>query len=115
MFTEEILEELTAGLQTKPIMHTDKYASIQDDDNYTDITEDDYERFYEDCEEYKREIAEEEADEAERLESMLSEEDIEELLKHPDYYIECLQYVRTTHTSKYEAIENKKKACTQGN
>lgn len=112
MLTEEMLEEPTAGLTTMPIMHTDKQASIQDEDNYTDITEDDYERFYE---EHKREIAEEDADEAERLEFMPSEEEIEDRLNHPDYYQECLQYVRTTHTSKYEAIENKKKACTQGN
>lgn len=112
MFVEETFDELAELFPTKPVVSIVKKTVIKDNDEPTDLTEDDFERFIED---YEREIAKEEAEEAERIESMLSEEEVEELLKHPDYYMECVQYVRTTHTSKEEAIENKSKACSRGN
>ena len=110
----------------------------QDDDFGDDLSDEDYERF---IEEHERQIAEEEAEEAERLansptdeefermmdeyldslnddEHELTDEEVAELeaqMDHPDKYCEELQYVRTTHTSKEEAISNKSDACRHRN
>ena len=52
-------------------------------------------------------------DEIEFLEGI--HDDMEEFLDSPEGYYEELQYVRTTHTSKEEAVENKASASSNGN
>lgn len=105
--TQELIDQLPE-LPTQQNVIQDDY----DDDNYNDLTDEDFERFVED---YEREIAEEEAEDAERLANMPTVEEFEERMKHPEGYCEELQYVRTTHTSKDEAIANKREACKKGN
>lgn len=50
-------------------------------------------------------------EEEEEYEPGYTDEDIDRMSNSPEGYIEELQYVRRTHTSKEEARENKKEAC----